>query len=833
MIRTRGVMDFNLDSGDVAEVETAVESTLANWFGAFSHFVRSEAASSLSSARRLEDRRLQARAWAVSFDVFVYEQQLDNVTATVTDLRTAAAEARFAEWLQRELNGLGIGAGFSLFRFRELVDPYEVSISLISSTTTFTTSSTTTVTTSSSTTSSSSTSSSTSTTLFPLLLESAELTQGYSTLLLTFNERAMLTSYARRLQAGEQVLPPAEVNCGEVFTAATLALLGLEPTCRWVADGRNLEVKLGTSPTLTFSDTVETIDGALTTNAFVVVRPVAPTPSLRAAVFSNDPPAQPQAALLVSPLSVQACSEISASAATSAGAAARPFVSRWALGAGTTAELATELQAKVNSGSELSLQISQLELFTAVEAVKQRMGNNFYTTPIQLELEVSLTNWLGLSDQATAVVALETVEEPMPLVTPTSAVATSILNSEPVAFSVQTSYVDTSSCSGSSSSVRPIDVAWEYRATGGTWQDLAAAGLTDLDRRPGAVRFDGFVFAPGSAHEFRVTAQYQGASSAAQRQYVFSLTVLPPAAPVVRVVGPHTVAGACSFSLDASQSYDPSLPPPSTSGLVFEWSCVTASGASCGLNSPDLASAQLLVAGGQLIEGLYNFSVLARRSGETEGAVSVWPIEIANGALPPVSITVPWASDEAVSTQTGGHLGPATASVQGSAGCTVPETWAWTFVLVEETSQSPILAFLNTVASWSNGQLTLSTNDFPGGFLIPGRRYAYAVLQASSQDSQSWVTYFRCRSWAQGAKTVKSDMFLADGPPSGGLVTVSPVAGYAVTDAFSGTTFAWYDEQVESLTYAFYLLPFTQMLGSTTSNGVRARQTTDIHRRVA
>ena len=30
-IRTRGVMDFNLDSGDVAEVETAVESTLVPW----------------------------------------------------------------------------------------------------------------------------------------------------------------------------------------------------------------------------------------------------------------------------------------------------------------------------------------------------------------------------------------------------------------------------------------------------------------------------------------------------------------------------------------------------------------------------------------------------------------------------------------------------------------------------------------------------------------------------------------------------------------------------------------------------------------------------------
>ncbi|CAK9031325.1 Galactosylceramidase [Durusdinium trenchii] len=413
---------------------------------------------------------------------------------------------------------------------------------------------------------------------------------------------------------------------------------------------------------------------------------------------------------------------------------------------------------------------------------------------------------------------------------------------EPVAFSVQTSYAAWWTL--------PAAPAAAPRFAPSTWpgsiEPRAAPGRisprTDLDRRPGAVRFDGFVFAPGSAHEFRVTAQYQGASSAgaAQRQYVFSLTVLPPAAPVVRVVGPHTVAGACSFSgldgskesgvidvvtrcrpvfgfypsLDASQSYDPSLPPPSTSGLVFEWSCVTASGASCGLNSPDLASAQLLVAGGQLIEGLYNFSVLARRSGETEGAVSVWPIEIANGALPPVSITVPWASDEAVSTQTGGHLGPATASVQGSAGCTVPETWAWTFVLVEETSQSPILAFLNTVASWSNGQLTLSTNDFPGGFLIPGRRYAYAVLQASSQEEMAALESGNLESLiqaeAQGAKTVKSDMFLADGPPSGGLVTVSPVAGYAVTDAFSGTTFAWYDEQVESLTYAFYLLPFTQ-----------------------
>ena len=74
--------------------------------------------------------------------------------------------------------------------------------------------------------------------------------------------------------------------------------------------------------------------------------------------------------------------------------------------------------------------------------------------------------------------------------------------------------------------------------------------------------------------------------------------------------------------------------------------------------------------------------------------------------------------------------------------------------------------------------------------------------------------------------------FLADGPPSGGIVQCSPQSGYAVTSSFSGTTFAWYDEdvscpsksldglkprpcgtQVSTLTYAYYLLPFTQNLG--------------------
>eukprot|EP00438_Fugacium_kawagutii_P022689 Skav224913 [mRNA] locus=scaffold1112:563377:570407:- [translate_table: standard] len=165
------------------------------------------------------------------------------------------------------------------------------------------------------------------------------------------------------------------------------------------------------------------------------------------------------------------------SAASSSGAAARPFVVSWSLGGSTNSDLAQELQAKVESQSGLTQQISQLDLFTAVEAVKTRLGSNFYSTPFKLEFVASVTNWLGVSDQATAVVELQTSEEPMPIVTPTSAESATILNSDPVSFSVQTRYADTSSCSNTSSTPRQIVVTWEYSENFGAYQALSSLAL--------------------------------------------------------------------------------------------------------------------------------------------------------------------------------------------------------------------------------------------------------------------------------------------------------------------------------------------------------------------
>lgn len=99
---------------------------------------------------------------------------------------------------------------------------------------------------------------------------------------------------------------------------------------------------------------------------------------------------------------------------------------------------------------------------------------------------------------------------------------------------------------------------------------------TDLDRSPAGLRFDSFSFQSNTFHQFRVTVQYEGASSvgalrggmcglclgmwrfpldqtvgplskAGARQYIFNLTVAAPPPPVVKVVGPSSVSDACSF----------------------------------------------------------------------------------------------------------------------------------------------------------------------------------------------------------------------------------------------------------------------------------------------
>ena len=47
-----------------------------------------------------------------------------------------------------------------------------------------------------------------------------------------------------------------------------------------------------------------------------------------------------------------------------------------------------------------------------------------------------------------------------------------------------------------------------------------------------------------------------------------------------------------------------------------------------------------------------------------------------------------------------------------------------------------------------------------------------------------------------------------------GMVAMNPQSGFAVTTPFAGTTTGWVDEALAENTFAFYVFPFEERLGS-------------------
>ncbi|CAK9051044.1 unnamed protein product [Durusdinium trenchii] len=654
-----------------------------------------------------------------------------------------------------------------------------------------TTSSTSTSSTSSTSTSSSSTRTITTTsTPLPLLIDRAEFSQGFSRLLITFNQRDTTAG--------------SDPDCATIFTADTMALLGSSPSCTWKATHRSLDVALGQQPTVQPGSLLETLPGALAPERFG---------SLTATVETGEAVVQPHAVVQASPLILQACGRVLVSAVASTGSAGRGFTVVWSLGPQSTVPLAQQLQATVSAATELSFEIPTLEFFAAVETTKATMGSSFYSTDIKLEFVVEITNWLGVSDQASAVVQLEKSDVPILIVNPTSPFHRQIFNSEEVKFSVETRHADTSCGTQTAVETQNIVVNWEYRDESGAWMDFANSALIDVDRRPGALCFDPFSFAANSTHHFRVTAGYANSKAT---QYNFSLSVAA-APPVVRLVAPSSVSTECNFGLNASSSFDPSLPLGTFADLAYRWSCVDQAGGDCGL--PGSTGAQLDITGNQLDAGMYNFSVQVSRGANV--AEALWQLQVSSGNRSvPVAFAMPFSSGEAVSTQVG-LRGAVRAYVQTSTGCFVPDGWAWSFALAEESGS--FLSFLKTSSVVDADGLTLSSSDFPGSALIPGRRYVYWMLQMETQEEmdllQSQLPESLTEAVARGARVVESPPFLADGPPSGGLVQISPPHGIALTTSFSGKTTGWYDEDVDSLSFEYYLLPLRQNITLSVGDG--------------
>jgi len=106
--------------------------------------------------------------------------------------------------------------------------------------------------------------------------------------------------------------------------------------------------------------------------------------------------------------------------------------------------------------------------------------------------------------------------------------------------------------------------------------------------------------------------------------------------------------------------------------------------------------------------------------------------------------------------------------------------------------------------------LTIVTDGEESAYLVPGKQYSYALLMTESADDMTelesnLVTLQDARN--ANATIALSANFTADGPPSGGVISLLPLSGEAVLTAFSATTTGWVDEDVDELSFAFFRFP--------------------------
>jgi len=628
---------------------------------------------------------------------------------------------------------------------------------------------------------------------------------------LTFNEPARLRTVGLVADLGAGNWLADDAPCAEIFDAAMHEALGSPQTCVWSQDHRELDVPLSATATLLLGENVTT-----GVNTVVPAGNIAflPTPPLSSPIFTRQTFFNTTSGLVSSHESTRSCTALTFTSVNLTGDAGRPYVVEWSFGPETPLPMRSSLEgvlARASDQDSLVLSITAAEFNAGVDAVFQELGE---VPRVRLEIVAAVRNWLGV-ETATYSNAFVRVDQAPQVVLASPANAT-ILNSDEVEFSLQTVLLEDATCSDADRYNRIIEVDWEYKNdTTDTWLRLSDAGsLVDTVASPFVINFAPFSFEANSSHSFRATAYFAGAFSSLEentRVETFTLDVLPRLTPIAVVQGPAETSASCAFFVTAEASQDPSLAPWRTPSFRYKWTCESQGEYSAACSTLTGDTETLTVPGRTLEEGTYTFSVLVWRRDQTEadaGQASV-TVTLNFFGLPPVLIATPWLNGSAVSTQVGwGRAGP-TAVVSGSDLCTVPPLTSWIWVLTESSS-GRILSVIEPEGTGNQTYSELIIPVFDGSQMVRGSYYEYVMLFGSSvvfQDLRggAYATVATAVS-AGGMQAVRSNRFLADGPPqprAEDAVNVTPAEGYAVVTTFEFTTEGWQDEQPSLLEYEF------------------------------
>eukprot|EP00931_Biecheleriopsis_adriatica_P043909 TRINITY_DN25094_c0_g1_i2.p1 TRINITY_DN25094_c0_g1~~TRINITY_DN25094_c0_g1_i2.p1 ORF type:complete len:1626 (-),score=312.95 TRINITY_DN25094_c0_g1_i2:51-4928(-) len=745
--------------------------------------------------------------------------------------------------------------------------------------------------------------STTSTTLRELVVETAELTLSRQLgLVINFNMPARLA--IARHESGH-----GSLSCRDIFEKDTAATVGLAASCSLSADSMVLHVELGPDASVHVGQFLKFTPGALTAAG----DHAHPEPLLRAFLSTRQAVVEPRA-LLVAPRQVDACSLVRFSAAESEGFAGFSPSVNWEFGPRTSYPLVDFLQPVLMQASvsgQLVLDIQPELLSEAVNSVQEWFNETDVSEAegfsiIELEVVVTMRNWFARSSSASTVVFVmsSVLQQSMPQVLPIYPLELHILNNETVEIAVDNLFFDPSKCvdARGHSSQANVMMDWGYRSCkpvekavpgaivsiSTTREDFYFASTTstplnssinnsrscpwksfddetqfvDLNRKPGVLLLPAFSFSPDTHHQLRVNTSFGTSQSLLRGPWaassIVNVHVTPRAKPIALLTGPALTPEHRAFSLDASSSYDTSIPADQLRDFEYRWSCVkhgdingTATEENCSLlefefidgrsleafnlnksNPRSRGGASREILPGFLEEGFYTFLVEIWRSGEFPEGVSDMSLDVNVGreSAPSVTLLTPWLPGGRVATRS--RSSDDVVAFVNSTGCHPRETWYWQWVLTEDAENSTILASLNTsheMDSRSESQehhpsqslMQVSTSDFRSDLLTAGTSYTYTLLATSNWYSMQSIienienitgetrsdqmTLEDIKSF--GATVMRAPPFIADAPPSHGLMTLTPSSGVAVSTLFTVITTGWMDEEESELFYAFYCFP--------------------------
>jgi len=249
----------------------------------------------------------------------------------------------------------------------------------------------------------------------------------------------------------------SDMSCSELWEDETASSFGTDASCALSTDQMSLKVLLGKVARVQVGHKVSMKYGILLVDDRIVVEPT----ELSAVAMTRAPIVALQGVLLA-PDAVQACSNVRLSLAASTGFARRAPVIEWKLSHHTDLLLNAMLQPTLDAANEMMLQVLEIpaqifsDAFVAVQDLQEVQSD------LKLEIEGSISNWQGQSDETSAVLTVLDVPTPLLQLTPASMKEMNISNFEEVEMVVD--FFPSSRCSNYSTAdaLSQLIVQWEY-----------------------------------------------------------------------------------------------------------------------------------------------------------------------------------------------------------------------------------------------------------------------------------------------------------------------------------------------------------------------------------